>query len=347
MKNKLKKELANNMNLYRFLNESECEYNQRLIYSAGAAWAKTLVFGHSYAENENNEDYVNVDIMYVEMHLSKVLEAYLKCFDINPDWIKVGENGDVYEKARLLASHIVQELLYTNNLAKIQSRKLIPLEIRYFKYGNELYLVRGDRRFSDNVYSVGVAQWLKDNEIAEYKVSKKIVDVEGKDYYKIMDSEFKWKKAELTSEYLIFKTGSKGFYSKSWKPFNFKDIPQGISILKLANEYNGGYVLIKQVANDLQIAELDPWYIEEREIYRILYALNYKKGTLAEFQVKQYEDYYILHYSSAIPNYEDKIITSCSWQYKTYDNKYHKIVPGFLWEVVENTILKLGIKIIY
>jgi hypothetical protein len=31
----------------------ECEYNQRLIYSAGAAWVKTLVYGHSYADNNN------------------------------------------------------------------------------------------------------------------------------------------------------------------------------------------------------------------------------------------------------------------------------------------------------
>lgn len=347
MKDELRKVLADDMNVYRFTYETEREYNQRLIYSAGAAWAKAFVYGHSYADNKGNENYVNTDIMYVETHLSKVLKAYLNCFDIKDDWLETDGTVDVDEKARALAGHIVKEVLYTYNLAEIHSRRLSPLETQYFKYGKELYLVRGERQLSRTTYSVGVAQWVKDIDIKEYKVCRKIVDVKGEDYYQIMNSEFAWKNADLQSEYLIFETGSKGAYSKYWKPVDLDDITQQISILKLANEYNGGYLLVKRYKNELQIVELDPWYIEEREIYRILYALNYKNNTPAEFQTIKKDGFYILQFSGAIPKYEDRIIKCCSWPYKTYDDKYSKIVPGFLWGIVENTISDLGIKIIY
>jgi hypothetical protein len=349
MKEKLRKALADDMNIYRFKDETECEYNQRLIYSAGAAWVKTLVYGHSYADNnnKNNYNYVNTDIMYVESHLSKVLEAFLKCFEINTNWLKVDGSGNVGEKARALARLIVKIVLYTYNLAEIQSRRLIPLKTQYFKYGKELYLVRGEMKTSKITYSVGVAQWVKSNDMTEYETERKIVDVKGEDYYRIMDYGFAWKKADLRSEYLIFKKGSKGAYSKCWKPVDINDIPDGINILKLADKYNGGFVLVKRDSNGLKMAELDPWYIEEREIYRILYALNYKNNTPAEFLVKKKEGHYILRYSGAIPNYENRIITCCSWPYLTYDNKYFKIVPDFLWGIVESIILDLGAKIIY
>ncbi|MDD4295845.1 MAG: hypothetical protein PHC69_02680 [Ruminiclostridium sp.] len=347
MKDMLKKTLANDMNICRFTSETECEYHHRLIYSAGAAWVKTLVYGHSYADMKLNYNYIHSDIMYVETHLAKVLEAYLKSFDINTGWLDADGMGGIEEKARALAGQIVREVLYTYNLAKIQSRRLAPLEIQYYKYGEKLHLVRGEKSMDSTTYSVGVAQWIKDKDISEYKVDKKIVDVKGDVYYQIMDSEFAWKEVDLKSEYLVFKTGSKGVYSKCWKPAGLRDLPQGISILRLTNEYTGGYVLVKKAEDDLCMAELDPWYIEEREIYRILYALNYNNSTPAEFGAEKKEGFYILRFSGAVPNYEDRIITCCSWPYRTYNDKYSKVVPDFLWEMVEGTIMDLGIRIIY
>lgn len=347
MKDTLKKALANDMNICRFTSERECEYNQRLIYSAGAAWAKALVYGHSYADIESNKKYIHSDIMYVKTHLAKVLEAYLKSFDIKTGWLDGNGIINIEEKARALAGQIVREALYTYNLAQIQSRRLTPLQMQYYKYGEKLYLVRGEKTMDRNTYSVGTSQWVKDKDVSEYKVDKRIIDVKSDVYYQIMDSEFAWKEADLKSEYLVFEVGSKGTYSKCWKPIDFRNLSQGISILRLANEYHGGYILVKKDEDDLRMAVLDPWYIEEREIYRILYALNYKNNTPAEFRAEKKEEFYILRYSAAIPNYEDRIITCCSWPYDKYNYNYSKVVPDFLWETVENTILDLGIRIIY
>ncbi|GKX31360.1 hypothetical protein SH1V18_38400 [Vallitalea longa] len=346
MKDKLIRILARDLKVNRFTDESECEYNERLIYSAGAAWAKTLVYGRSYADSKLSDSFINTDIMYIETHLSKVLEAYLRCFDINLDWIKSTSASGYEGRARALASQIIKEVMYTYNLAQILSRRITSVKTSFYKYADNLYLIRGNVLNEKNVYSVGVAQWRKDDNLEDYMIDRKIINVAGKDYYSIMDKEFNWKDSDLNDNYLIFKLGYKGGYSKCWKPIKLNEIPLGISIIRLANAYNGGYILVKKNKGKLRIVELEPWYIEQKEIYRILYALNYKNGTPAEFKVKKKDDYYILRCSGGIPSYEDRIITCCSWPYMTFNNKYLRIIPCFLWEVVEKQINKLGIKLV-
>jgi len=347
MRNSMIQAIEDDLKIFRFAEETECEYNQRLIYSAGASWAKTLVYGHSHADSKLNDNFVHTDIMYIESLLSKVLEAYLQCFDINMDWIESGTNSGLEVYARDLASQIIKEVIYTYNLAQILSRRITPVPTLLYKYADDLYLVRGSVLSEKNVYSVGVSQWKRDEKVKEYLIDTKIVDVKGINYYRVMVEEFDWKKSELDGEYLIFKLGSKGGYSKCWKPISLNEIPQGISIIRLANEINGGFVMIKKIKDNYRINVLDPWYIEEKEIYRILYSLNYENGTPAEFKIKKKEEYYVLRCSGALPKYEDRILRCCSWPYMTYNDRYSRIVPKFLWEIVEKQISDLGINLVY
>lgn len=346
MKNELISTLATDLKINKFSDESEIEYNQRLIYSAAAAWAKTLVYGHSYSDHALENDFVNTDIMYIQIHLSKVLEAYLQCFKINRDWIEKESDLGIKESASTLASHIIREVLYTYGLAEIFSRRITTIRTSFYKYDKDLYLIRGNAVNATNVYSVGVSQWKRDGYVENHLVNKKIIDVSGKDYYGVMEKEFDWKESNLTGGYLIFKLGSKGRYSSCWRPISLYEIPIGISILRLDDKYNGGYILVKKKEDKLLITELDPWYIEEKEIYRILYALNYYNGTPAQFIVQIREDFIILKCSSALPKYEDRILTCCSWPYINITNKYLRVVPKFLWETVEKLLTELGIKLV-
>ncbi len=346
MKNELISTLATDLKINKFSDESEIEYNHRLIYSAASAWVKTLVYGHSYSDNALENDFVNTDIMYIQTHLSKVLEAYLQCFKINRNWIDKESDLGIKESASTLASHIIREVLYTYGLAEIYSRRITPISTSFYKYDNDLYLIRGNAVNETNVYSVGVSQWKRDGSVENYLINKKIIDVSGKDYYGVMEKEFDWKESNLTGGYLVFKLGSKGRYSNCWRPISMYNIPIGISILRLDDKYNGGYILAKRNDNNLLTTELDPYYIEEKEFYRILYALNYSNGTPAEFIVQKKDDYYFLECSSALPKYEDRILTCCSWPYINITNKYLRVVPKFLWETVQKLLTELGINLV-
>lgn len=345
MKNKLIKSIENDLGLTRFIDELECDYFQRLIYSSGAAWAKALVYGNSYADYEAEYEYANTDIMYIESHLSKILESFLKSFKINPHWMGDKSDASYFEQARTLASCIIKDVLYSYNLAKVGSRRITSVDNSFIKYSENAFLVRGEVFKSKNIFSVGVAQWKIAENVDNYSVDRKIINVSGEDYYKIMHDEFDWWKTDLTGKYLMFQKGSIGAYSRCWKLIDIKDLSEGINILKV-DDINGGYLLTKKENGELYIVELDPWYIDKREIYRILYGLNYNNGTPAEYKIMERSDHIIVNFSSALPEYEDRIIKSCSWPYSKYDSDYSRIIPRFLWSIVEDQITCMGIKLV-
>lgn len=345
MKNELKQALAIDMNIINFVDESDCDFNQRLIYSAGAAWAKTLVYGHSYSDMNVDYDFVNTDRLYIQSYLTKILNVYLKNFAVNYDWLNSKQS--VEEQASDLASQIIKDVIYTFNLAEILSRRITPVKAQFYKYDKNL-LVRGDVPMSKKIYSVGVAQWILDSNILEYKKDKRIVDIKGENYYGAIESDFHWRcDSNLTSNYMMFEVGSKGGYSKCWKPVGIKNIPAKIVMLKLVDEFNSGYILARKRNGVVEWAALDPWYITENEIYRILYALNFHNKTPAEFRAKKHTDFYELQFASVLPRYEDRIITCCSWPNDVYNNKYARIIPNYLWNIVENELDFLGIIIKY
>ena len=344
MKNRLRTKIASDMNIRPFQDEPDCNFNQRLIFSAGSAWAKTLVYGRSYADVKNEYDFVNTDIMYIQSHLAKVIEGYLEIFDISREWLGGEINIDM--QASALASQILKDVLYAFNIAEINSRRITPIKPELYKY-HDKFLVRGEWPSGKTVYSVGAAQWICTADLVAYKEDRRVIDVEGRCYYNLIEHQVEWHEEALNSNYLMFFEGEKRGYSKSWKPIVASDIPCKVVMLKLADECNGGYFLARKGNDGIEVLTLDPWYIEEKEIYRILYAINYHNGTPTEFHVKQYTDFYELKFSSALPKYEDRIIKSCSWPYGTFDSKYVRIVPRCLWGVAENVLTFLGINIKY
>lgn len=344
MRDRLIKALEDDMNIRQFVGESKCDYNQRLLYSAGAAWAKTLVYGHSYADrNENEEDdFVNTDILYISSNLSKVLESYLQCFDINLDWIRNDKYTDINIQARALSTQIVEDVISSYNLAKILTRRISPIPNSFYKYDKDLYLIRGNVLNDKSIYTVGVAQWKLGHQ-EEYLIDRKVIDIKGKDYYQTMDKTFNWKVFNITGDHLIFTLGSKGSFHKCWKPIELGNIPKGISMMKSSDNNNQGYFLVKKIDDNLQIATLDPWYANEYEINRILYALNFENGTPAKFRIKKTEDYSLINCYSRLPSYEERILIASSWPYKTFYDSNSRIVPNFLWGYIEKTIRDLGI----
>jgi hypothetical protein len=254
------------------------------------------------------------------------------------------------KKASKLTNRIIQDVIYSYNMAEINSRRIVPLEQGIYKYGNTICLLRGSVPFDEHIYNVGPAKWVFcEQKEKKFKLDERIINISGQCYYDILNIEAAWQYRTLSSKYLIFKLGSNGKYSKCWIPCPVENIPYNLSILKLDDKYNGGYFLTKksEKIEEIYVASLDSWYIESKEYYRILYALNYHNGTPAEFKVKKHNDYHELYLSSALPDYENRLLINCSWPLRSYNDQYGRIIPNFLWEIVESALTFLGIKISY
>lgn len=116
---------------------------------------------------------------------------------------------------------------------------------------------------------------------------------------------------------------------------------------KEQSEFNGGYLLLEKGNSTLQIASIDPWYIETREIYRIMYALNYENGTPAKHTLRDYGEYKVLYLASALPDYENRILLSLSWPYRYFSDKYARIISNDNIQIIEKLISDIGAEFVY
>lgn len=343
MYSELKQRIESDLCINKFKLESEEQYNQRLIYSVLAMWAKTFVYGQPINSKENELGYIDTHILYIQSNLKRIIRAYIDIFPINITWLNK-DDKDLDESISNLASYIINELKYTYNIASLgEGRVTLPPSKNIF-YSGEYEQVFGSILHNREMISVGVSQWNK--KLDNKDIDKWIINLSANEYIKFMNKTFRWKEKELKLNYFIFAPGKRKAYSKCWRELKEKNIPQGISIVKSADKFEEGYALIKKDNNSIKISELDPWYKENKEIYRILLALNYNNKTPAQFNVKNYEDYKILYMNTAIPSYENRIIISCSWPYGVYDNKYIRIIPNELWDIVQHKLSFLGIDLI-
>lgn len=340
MINEVCRKIGCDLNITKFKNETENEYTQRVIFSASSMWVRMLIYGKSV------EDFGNVypDIMYVQTRLAKVINGYLECMEVNLDWITVNDAGGKIEMK--LASAIITEMLETYNIGEVNERQLCHVPYNHFSYGNWVQ-IRGNDSYASDIYSIGVSQWKKKEVDAEYEIESKIIDQKGENYVGHLRNNSTWKTVSDILNFNIFQVGLERGYSKCWKPYINSKVKDGFYLIKEQSEFNGGYSLLEKKNGILQIATIEPWYIETREIYRIMYALNYENGTPAKFRLRVHEDYIILALTSALPDYENRIILSLSWPYRDFSDKYVRIISNKNLDTIEKLILDLGAELVY
>nr|WP_300849328.1 hypothetical protein [uncultured Acetatifactor sp.] len=331
----LMRQMSRDLNIFRYEDERLIEYSQRLIYSGLASWVRSLLCGNSISDLTGNVDEKFPDILYVQSNLTKVAEAFLKSFDIDDTWIEE-ENGR--SKASLLAGEVIQKMIYLDEIAEINHRLLAPVPVRNYSYKGWTHCY-GNDSFDRKCMTLGLSQWVnKEIEGAEEK--KRIICIKGKDYIDYIITRFEWNNAHLQGEYELFKVGSNYRYSKSWIPFNNQKLHDGLYLLRDAHNFEPGYTLLRKDGNIFSTSFLNPWYVESREIYRIMYALNLYNGTPTKFRIKDKGDYFVLFYPSRLPEEENKMLFSLSWPYSSYQGKFARIFPkqvmGFVIEEIEN-----------
>ena len=352
MNKNIVRKISSDLNINKYNNESNEEYGNRLIYTALAAWARTLVLGKSYADLDDearyaNADYHNVDIMHIQVRLTQIAYGFLMSTLHSKDWFI---NSRIKDQCSDLASNIVENLIFCYELSKLNdARRLTNSPIRYANFKNNQLILGGEqwKRSGKKVISVGLGRWIQTAKSLEnYKEIFNLPDYTSNEYYNILLNSALWKESNLGGQYKIFKVGTNLFYNKARYDFNISKLPQGIFLLKNI-EVDGGYILVKKDKNELYTARLDKWYCDENETYRIMYALDNNNETPAVFKVKTYDDYVVLHCHSRLPNSEMRILLMSSWPKRSYNDVFYRIIPKFLWSEIKDMLTSLGIKIEY
>lgn len=346
------KKISSDLNINRYNNESNEKYGNRLIYTALATWARTLVLGKSYTDLADEAKYAdisyhNIDIMHIQVRLTQIAYGMLMSMPHSEDWIS---NIGIQDQCSQLASNIIEKLIFCYEISKLNdARRLTNSPIRYANFTNNQLVLGGEQwKISDKkLISVGLGRWIQKTKYPEnYREIFNIPDYSPNIYYNTLLKSAFWKENKLNSQYKIFKIGTNFFYYKAWQDLNISELPQGISLLK-NTEVNEGYIIVNRDNNGISTARLDKWYYDENEIYRIMYVLDSYNETPAVFKAKTYDNYVILHCHSRLPNPEMRILLMSSWPERSYNDDFYRIIPKFLWSEIEDMLTNLGIKIKY
>jgi len=345
------RKIATDLNVHPFSNESDHAYIHRLLLCALATWTRVLVLGQSISSSSAPEEeklgYHAVDIMHVHSRLTQVAYGLMHTLPCNPKYV---DGMEIREAAGKWASSMAEDLLFCYELARLTNRLVGVAPLRTLSLKTHQLLLGGSNWTNPQWNNVGIGRWLPP--IAEERkmegVSKLgLPSIATRDYYAALLKDAAWERMELPEAFSIFQAGSGGWHYRAWIGMSRQDVdklPQGISLLR-QSVGTGGFFLVRRRGRELSSARLDAWYVDENETNRLMYMLDDYHGRRATFKYKHCGDYIVLHCHSKLPNAEQRLLLLASWPYRTYNDRYYRIIPIFLWEEVQFWLAKLGVHV--
>lgn len=330
MNNLLYNIIARDLQIERFSDETMEEYGHRLIYSAVAAWVRVSLLGKSYADLEMKQQEDSVDIMHVGSWIESVAAALICSIPCRQSWLRKNEAEN---QEKYIARNIISNMIVCQEISRLKDQRRLTISPRRkLSFGKHTIILGGTKWQNEvnTLCSVGLGRWLPG--LGE---NGNLVDFMG---VPVLSAEV-WlnelvrnaprRNIEILDGWYVFQPSSSEIRnSDSWRIIDRTKLTPGIS---LGKNHTQDYGLIIKKDKNLRVIPLDQWFYKEKEIYRIMYALNVKAGKPSCFEAQDHGDYVIAHFHSGIPRAEEKLLLLSSWPYTHMGDRYNRVIPYVLW----------------
>lgn len=335
--------LARDLQIGKFSDETMEEYGHRLLYSAVAAWIRVSLLGKSYSDLGLERQRDSVDIMHVMSRVAPVAAALIYSIPHHESWFLV---DGVETQGKYFVWKIIRSIVMCQEISRLKDqRRLTVSPQRKFSFGEHTIVVGGTEWQNEvnTLCNVGLGRWMpgtgENGKLADYMG---IPTISAESWLNELIKNAPRRNIKLSGDWYLFRPLLREIRKNdSWRIIEPGKLPQGVSLVK--NKTND-YGLIVKNYNNLQVIPLDQWFYKEKEIYRIMYALNIKAGKKICFEAEDHGDYVIAHFHSGIPRAEEKILLLSSWPYKHMGDKYGRVIPYFLWPELKRVFEHMGIQ---
>lgn len=343
MTNVLVDVLARNLQIGKFSDETKEEYGQRLIYTAVAAWVRVSLLGKSYSDLEFNSQEDSVDIMHVMNRGASAAMALICSIPHGASWLL----ADVVEaQGKYVVWELIRNMVTCQEISRLKNKRRLTISPQHtFSFGDHMIATGGIewQNESNTIQNVGLGRWMagtgKNGKLADF-MGVPVLSAEAWLNELIRDTP--WKNIEILDDWYIFQPSSNEIRNSGlWRIYNPTKLPLGVSLGKNQSQ---DYGLIIKRNSELQIMPLDQWFYKEKEIYRIMYALNARAGKPSFFEAQDHGDYVIAQFHSGIPIAEEKILLLASWPYQSIRDRQRRVIPNFLWPKLKAIFEHMGIQ---
>lgn len=335
MENDVLVQMAQDMQIVKYIGETYSNYIGRVIYSAICHWMRYAVLDKTTQVHDKKSK------KYVLRRIKEILVVMLETFPDSKKWI-IGEPNELIRDLRT-------KMIAAGELVEVGKSKIgLPIYERFCCTDNYDRVI-GLSKEINNLKYVGITRIIPtknnqdNNENNEDKILTNKIMID--DYIKWIYARAAWNECYTMEKFEFFNEFSQSPPNQLWSSI----IPKRENkILARVSPYNGlhEYYLIKKEDNKYWSSPITNILASWKEERRILLALRKSVGNKMQAMYENKGSVYLLNLYCGLPLKEQILLDTYCWPLNSMDDKYNYVVPKFIWKDIEDIIINgLGINL--
>lgn len=335
--------MSNELQIYKFEDESEDSFINRLLFSALGLWIIKSTLDKSFIENHNR---VGVSKSYITRKISKIVVEYISLFPsfgIYLDKLTAAELvaniREEYEKAGYIVSTGFDEFIIAS------PRKTASVDDKHIIMRNHIGNI--------NTKIIGLGTFKKlvlNSDIKDFGELLYIPKIDAKEWTSNYIKHLRWgNSSKLGDGTWYFDAESANSFYKCW----VNHYPEKSEIvLYKTNDWDYGFA--KRDDDNIIGIKIPSWLIGQdnnpseklfdNDVRRFMYGMKALKNNNAKAILIRKSDHYNLKLFNALPTREKTALQFLTWRKEKFTDEFDYIIPNETCEAVKKLLSNLSIE---
>lgn len=333
MEDRILHTMAADLGIFKYENESERQYCNRVLYSAMASWIKAVALDQPVTSEQM--DNPGVSRRHISDKCTAILNEVLKRFPESKLWFeseKTQESPIAFLLSRLLRHGDILQVGFETNLILAGRNETILSDRIKCRKGEVL---------SEGTFYSGIAmlQKVQKSEVFEPEAVKEAA-VWFEDYIK----SAWWKETEIDDNVQYFnackRTKNNHLCWQTERPEPVK----GVWLIRRTIYKNGYEYFLIRKDEGLYKHQIDSFLQEMGEHRRFMIAMRYMADNAVPVQAERYSDHISLNLRIHLPQKESTLLETYAWPHNAAADRLEWDMDEAVWGFIKPHLYHLGLK---
>lgn len=334
MEDRILHTMAADLGIFKYENESERQYCNRVLYSAMASWIKAVALDQPVTSEQM--DNPGVSRRHISDKCTAILNEVLKRFPESKLWFeseKTQESPIAFLLSRLLRHGDILQVGFETNLILAGRNETILSDRIKCRKGEVL---------SEGTFYSGIAmlQKVQKSEVFEPEAVKEAA-VWFEDYIK----SAWWKETEIDDNVQYFnackRTKNNHLCWQTERPEPVK----GVWLIRRTIYKNGYEYFLIRKDEGLYKHQIDSFLQEMGKHRRFMIAMRYMADNAVPVQAERYSDHISLNLRIHLPQKESTLLETYAWPHNAATDRLEWDMDEAVWRFIKPHLYNLGLKL--
>ena len=334
MEDRILHTMADDMGIFRYENESESQYCNRVLYSAMASWIKVSALDQPITSGQIDNQ--GVSRRHIFDKCTVILNEMLKRFPESKPWFETQQKEDT--PVALLLSRLLRhgDLLHVGfetNLILAGSSEIILSDRVKCRKGKVL---------SAGTYYSGIAmlQKMQKREIFEPEAVTETTAW----FWDYVKSAW-WTETGIDDNVQYFNAYKRTKNNHSCWQTEQPEPVKGLWFVRRNINKNGYEYFLLRKDGYLYRHQIDSFFQKIGEHRRFMIVMRYMAGNAVPMQVDCYSDHILVKLRIHLPQKESTLLETYAWPHSVITDRLEWDMDEYIWEFIKPHLCNLGLKL--